>query len=1184
MPRIGIPRAILGKPAQLEREFLWLKAAKGYRESLSLVARGERLETEILERMGYAYFCAAVQSNDAGQFRKRLREAIATYRKAIVCFERSRGAERGPALRCWAMKAYLEYWATTKHRLKRRLLDQSWSLAKRALRSFEEVGDYLEFARTYNQLSIAVAISYQYDCNAYRRRRKLREAIEYGRKAIRMLPRLADRKQLVRAYMRTALFLDTTLDHGFEIENQRELDREALEYWSSAIRLDRSTAVLEIARPPTGFWRILDNEESMRICGEALNLARDSRDNFAIGWLLDQLAARTYWKAKITENPKERMGISAKSLRLAEQAAKRYDLLGFTGPNDGVMWAHSPYAEHFLLLSGFVADTSKRRQLLEKSWSEARELLELAERSSYPEIVSYAHHIMSKIALNMAGIELNAHRSRTLLQKGLRHRAKCIAISRRIEPSSYQTLGAHLRYLAEAKGDLAQLEEDPKARSKLLLDAVKTKEEGIRLTVKYVESVSKGHSHTLRPILGRYCYEYGDLLLHLHEMSGNEDDLRRAANAYGQAARWCENASVPVSLAGCYWKAGQTYDRLEIHTSASESFHLASINYETAAHRIPQLKELYQEYALYLRAWDKIEQARALHRRMEYDEAGKLYQKAAELHNSTQRWKFIFPYYRARAKLEFAESLSKQNLGSRAILAFENASRLFQDSIVSLQSQLPSLDSPDVKAMVSVLISWPISVYCQARVMIEEAKMADSLGDHKASSEKFGLAAEKLDEVSVLLSSERQRKEIVFTASLARAWQLMTKAMAENLEGQFRAACDLFVKSKELAQDENAGILASGHGHFCQAVEASNKFVDTLEPEYYHVATKHLGIATTHYLESGFTVASDHARACQLLLDAHAQIARAGEEVEQQGRAVHYGSARTLLHEAAAAFASAQQSSKREQVLILLERLDKDWELSSHLTEISKVASTLPTTVAYPTFLRGDEAAVGLSRFEGPDIEAKLVADRKNSNFRGRLELAIEIANTGNQPILLARVEGVIPKGTQIVEAPDVCRSAGHSLILNQRRIEPLKLETFRISLQLKELGVVLAEPRIVFIDESGQQRQRDLPAKILVTSPILEFLVTEFADDYTRKSLALDHCGWRTLMEIVHAVKIPRSHVYGDSRSGYVRGKQLEALIMPGLVESRIFPGERGRGGEIVRVRVVFGNQAIRECVDIAY
>jgi len=142
-------------------------------------------------------------------------------------------------------------------------------------------------------------------------------------------------------------------------------------------------------------------------------------------------------------------------------------------------------------------------------------------------------------------------------------------------------------------------------------------------------------------------------------------------------------------------------------------------------------------------------------------------------------------------------------------------------------------------------------------------------------------------------------------------------------------------------------------------------------------------------------------------------------------------------------------------------------------------------------------------------------------------------------------------------------------------------LETFRITLQLKEPGVVLTEPRIVFIDQSGQQRQRDLPAKILVTSPILEFLIAEFTDDYRRKSLALDHCGWRTLMDIVHALKLPRSHVYGDSRYGHVRGKQLEALIRPGLVESRIFPGERGRGGEIVKVRVVFGNQAVRECVD---
>ena len=49
--------------------------------------------------------------------------------------------------------------------------------------------------------------------------------------------------------------------------------------------------------------------------------------------------------------------------------------------------------------------------------------------------------------------------------------------------------------------------------------------------------------------------------------------------------------------------------------------------------------------------------------------------------------------------------------------------------------------------------------------------------------------------------------------------------------------------------------------------------------------------------------------------------------------------------------------------------------------------------------------------------------------------------------------------------------------------------------------------------------------------------------------------------MDIVNVLKIPRSHVYGEPRYGRPRGRQLEVLIQSGLAESRIFPGERGRG-----------------------
>ncbi len=69
--------------------------------------------------------------------------------------------------------------------------------------------------------------------------------------------------------------------------------------------------------------------------------------------------------------------------------------------------------------------------------------------------------------------------------------------------------------------------------------------------------------------------------------------------------------------------------------------------------------------------------------------------------------------------------------------------------------------------------------------------------------------------------------------------------------------------------------------------------------------------------------------------------------------------------------------------------------------------------------------------------------------------------------------------------------------------------------------------------------------------------------------------------MEVVKAIKVPRSHVYGEPRYGRAFGRQLDVLIRSSLVESRTFPGERGRGGYIVKVRVRYTNNEVKRYVD---
>ena len=96
-------------------------------------------------------------------------------------------------------------------------------------------------------------------------------------------------------------------------------------------------------------------------------------------------------------------------------------------------------------------------------------------------------------------------------------------------------------------------------------------------------------------------------------------------------------------------------------------------------------------------------------------------------------------------------------------------------------------------------------------------------------------------------------------------------------------------------------------------------------------------------------------------------------------------------------------------------------------------------------------------------------------------------------------------------------------------------------------------------------------------SSPILDFLVMCFMTDYGEGRLSPDHAGWRTLMDIVETLKIPRSQVYGDAKRGRAFARPLEELAKAGVIEWRIFPHQRGRGGRIVKVRASSGSEQVR-------
>jgi len=103
---------------------------------------------------------------------------------------------------------------------------------------------------------------------------------------------------------------------------------------------------------------------------------------------------------------------------------------------------------------------------------------------------------------------------------------------------------------------------------------------------------------------------------------------------------------------------------------------------------------------------------------------------------------------------------------------------------------------------------------------------------------------------------------------------------------------------------------------------------------------------------------------------------------------------------------------------------------------------------------------------------------------------------------------------------------------------------------------------------------QQEFDFKSDLSRAVFENLVDSFLDDYMVKKFVAEKCGWRSAIEISRATGISPSVLYG--RHGKI-GSALEEPIRRGVVETRYFPGERGRGGEVLRFRITYEKEPVK-------
>jgi len=846
-----------------------------------------------------------------------------------------------------------------------------------------------------------------------------------------------------------------------------------------------------------------------------------------------------------------------------------------------MVWSGSPHAEWLLGFSKIVSDSTQKLLYLEKAWHETKRLLRLAKASGFPRVMMYAHHVMSCILQDRAEAETDAALKKRSLRGALRHRLAFLRINGKIHPDDAWSNATALRYTSRNRSKLAEFEPRRGLRVSLLKAAAREKKLASTFAASYAKNVSRGQANSIHDQVGNIFLELGSIFDNLFANTRDESFLRKSAEACASGAEWYSDSADHRTLGVAFWRAAQAFDQLQAFTAAAENFQNASKAYLTLTEKQPTfLANLHQDYSRYLDAWNKIEFARIAHRRLDFDAARKLYESVASLHSTTKRWQFLTTYYQAWAKLEQAEEESKQGLHAQSVSTFKEALELFRQSNIALQRHSVQLERPIEKSMVDSLAVGSKDDYCLARIHLEEARAYESQGDYHSAAEKYGLAADRFFEITKTTPKLHERDEMLFLSDVGRGLQNIAQSVIADQATSLKEASEHFNRSMTHAIDGNQKSLASGYKNLCLAIVSANQYLESFDQPHHDEASKYLDRAWNDFSNSGFLSASAQAQSYKLLIDAQARIIENNNEQDPRKRSIGLEIARAMVRQAAAKLAQKHQGAAAQMFHRLATSLNDQVELSQRVAEVAQFAShNISTPFVFPGSLRADpEAGIGNARLTEAGVEASYDV-QETSEYQ--ISMRLQVVNTGNQPIKLIRIDNIVPEKSRLFETPEGSRLDGRALVLKSKTLGQLDLETVTIGFRTnRKQKLAVLRPRIIFHDNNGQELSSYLPLKIIGSSQIMDFLVREFLDDYNKKRLSVEHAGWRSMSTVAETMKIPRSQLYGERRLGRSYGFQLETLIKSGLVESRIFPGERGRGGKIIKIRLAYDNKFVQEHV----
>ena len=207
-------------------------------------------------------------------------------------------------------------------------------------------------------------------------------------------------------------------------------------------------------------------------------------------------------------------------------------------------------------------------------------------------------------------------------------------------------------------------------------------------------------------------------------------------------------------------------------------------------------------------------------------------------------------------------------------------------------------------------------------------------------------------------------------------------------------------------------------------------------------------------------------------------------------------------------------------------------------------------------------------------------------------EIRVDLVNISKNPVNLINIKNILPPQFQVKSIPLGTTVKEDVVLFDNHALGSFAARSIKLSVQTTKMGMYDLKPQVSYSNSLGQNeiasartvqiKVDSAPVQMGINSSvnaqsvsfksesaerIFNFLLKALRQDYLQRRIPQERCGWRSLMDIIRGANVSRYSVYGFSTTG---GQAITELQRDGLVELRVFEGERGRGGKILKARAV--------------